>query len=115
MISDTIGERAARDAAQVAWQRRAAAALDKILERAAAEGLPPIAWTVATAGIEVRGECLAHPADARRDDFIAWRTAVGVWPIASPTVRARAQQTTARPGSWISGTGSSCRASRARA
>jgi hypothetical protein len=79
MISDTIGERAARDAAQVAWQRRAAAALSKILERAGTEGLPPIAWTVATAGIEVRGECLAHPADARRDHFTAWRTAVGTW------------------------------------
>jgi hypothetical protein len=49
------------------------------LERAAADGLPPIAWTVATAGIEVHGECLAHPADARRDDFILWRTAVGTW------------------------------------
>jgi putative transposase len=42
---------------------------DTHLECAAADALPPIAWTVATAGIEVRGECLAHPADARRDDF----------------------------------------------
>jgi len=78
-MTDAIGERTAGDAGQIAWQRRAAAALGKILERAAAEALPPIAWTVATAGIEVRGECLAHPADVRRDDFNAWRTAVGTW------------------------------------
>jgi hypothetical protein len=79
MMTDTTGELTARAAEQIAWQRRAAAALAKILERAAADGLPPIAWTVATAGIEVRGECLAHPADARRDDFNSWRTAVGTW------------------------------------
>jgi hypothetical protein len=79
MMSDAIGERTGRDTEQTAWQRRAAAALAKILERAAADGLPPIAWTVATAGIEVHGECLAHSADARRDDFILWRTAVGTW------------------------------------
>jgi hypothetical protein len=79
MMSDAIGERTGRDAGQISWQRRAAAALNKILERAATEALPPIAWTVATAGIEVRGECRAHPADARRDDFILWRTAVGTW------------------------------------
>jgi hypothetical protein len=79
MMTYAIGERTASDAGQIAWQRRAAAALGQILERAAAEALPPIAWTVATAGIEVRGECLAHPADARRDDFNAWRTAVGTW------------------------------------
>jgi hypothetical protein len=78
-MTGAIGERAARDAGQIAWQRRAVAALGKILERAAAEGLPPIAWTVATAGIEMRGECLAHPPDARRDDFTSWRTAVGTW------------------------------------
>ena len=79
MMTGTTGERTARAAGQIAWQRRAAAVLAKILERAAAEGLPPIAWTVATAGIEVRGECLAHPAGARRDDFNSWRTAVGTW------------------------------------
>ena len=78
-MTDAISERTARDAEQIAWQRRAAAALAKILECAAADALPPIAWTVATAGIEVRGECLAHPADARRDDFTSWRTAVGTW------------------------------------
>jgi hypothetical protein len=78
-MTDTTGECTARAVEQIAWQRRAAATLAKILERAAADGLPPIAWTVATAGIEVRGECLAHPADARRDDFNSWRTAVGVW------------------------------------
>jgi hypothetical protein len=53
MMSEAIGERTGRDTEQIAWQRRAAAALAKILERAAADGLPPIAWTVATAGIEV--------------------------------------------------------------
>jgi hypothetical protein len=49
------------------------------LERAAAEGLPPIAWTVATAAIELRVECLAHPTDDRRDAFSTWRAAVGTW------------------------------------
>jgi hypothetical protein len=78
-MTDAISERTARDAEQIAWQRRAAAALAKILECAAADALPPIAWTVATAGIEVRGECLAHPADARRDDFTSWHSAVGTW------------------------------------
>lgn len=51
MMTDAIGGRTGRDAEQIAWQRRAAVALGTILERAAAEGLPPIAWTVATAGI----------------------------------------------------------------
>jgi len=41
-------------------------ALAQILERAAADGLPPIAWTVATVGVELRDECVAHPVDARR-------------------------------------------------
>ena len=49
------------------------------MERAAAEDLPPIAWTVATAGIELRGECLAHPMDSRRDAFYTWCAAVGTW------------------------------------
>src|SRR5262249_30523639 len=56
-----------------------AAVLVKVLEAAAAEGLPPIAWTVATAGMELRGECLAHSMDARRDAFNTWRAAVGTW------------------------------------
>jgi hypothetical protein len=60
-MTGTTGERTARAAEQIAWQRRTAAALATILERAAAEGLPPIAWTVDTAGIEVRGECLGPP------------------------------------------------------
>lgn len=40
--------------------------LAQILERAAAYGLPPIAWTVATVGVELRDECVARPVDARR-------------------------------------------------
>jgi hypothetical protein len=79
MMTDTTGERRAQAARQIALQRRAAAALGKILERAAAEDLPPIGWTVATAGMELRGECLAHPMDARRDAFNTWRIAVGTW------------------------------------
>jgi len=78
-MTGTTGERTARAAGQIAGQRLAAAALGKILERAAAEDLPPIAWTVATAGIELRGECLAHPMDARRDAFNTWHAAVGTW------------------------------------
>jgi hypothetical protein len=79
MMTDTTGERTARYAEQIAWQRRAAAVLAKVLEHAAAAGLPPIAWTVATAGMELRGECLAHPMDARRDDFNTWRAEAAIW------------------------------------
>ena len=91
MMTDTTGERTARAAGQIAWQRRAAAALAKILERAAAEGLPPIAWTVATAG----SKCAANAWPTQRTPGAmtstpgAPRSAHG--PTASPTVRASAQ------------------------
>ena len=59
---------AAGRAEQTAWQRRAVGALGKILERAGAEGLPPIAWTVETAGARLNASCRAPRMAARRDD-----------------------------------------------
>ena len=79
MMAGTTGERTARAAEQIAWQRRAAAVLAKILERAAAEGLPPMAWTVGAAGAGLLGRAVAHPMDRRRDDFSTWRASVGTW------------------------------------
>ena len=79
MMTGTTGERTVRAAEQIAWQRRAAAVLAKILERAAAEGLPPMAWTVGAAGAGLLGRAVAHPMDRRRDDFNTWRASVGTW------------------------------------
>jgi hypothetical protein len=62
-----------------AWQRRACAVLAKILERAAAEGLPPIAWTVQRAGATLVGQCLATEPGERRAEFHAWRIALARW------------------------------------
>jgi hypothetical protein len=78
-MTHATDNRRARAGEQIAWQRHAAAALAKILERAAAEGLPPIAWTVQHAGMVVHGRALAHPMDQRRDDWNAWRLALTQW------------------------------------
>jgi hypothetical protein len=53
--------------------------LAKILERAAAVGLPSIAWAVEGAGAGLLGRAVAHPMDRRRDDFSTWRASVGTW------------------------------------
>jgi hypothetical protein len=79
MMTGTTGKRMVRAAEQIAWQRRAAAVLAKILERAAVEGLPPMAWTVGAAGAALLGQAVAHPMDRRRDDFSTWRVSVGTW------------------------------------
>jgi hypothetical protein len=53
--------------------------LAKILERAAAVGLSPLAWTVESAGAALLGRAVAHPMDRRRDDWNDWRAAVARW------------------------------------
>ena len=62
----------------LAWQRQAAALLGKMLERAAAEGLPPIAWTVRT-DAALAAHCHAAGRDERRQEFTAWRDAISRW------------------------------------
>ena len=86
-MTDTIRSRTARDAEQIAWQRRTAAVLAKILERAAAEGLPPIAWTVESAGAALIGRPMSHPMDRRRDDWNDWRAAISRWAGYGPDVK----------------------------
>src|SRR5258708_8848552 len=61
---------------QIRWQRQAAALLGKLLELAAREGLPPIAWTVQTAGASVVGQVLSHPGAQRREHLNAWKAAI---------------------------------------
>ena len=72
----------ARAAERTAWQHHAAAVLGPILERAAAEGLAPIASTVASAGSGLVGRSKTYPMAQRRDGFDTWRAA-------SPRGRAR--------------------------
>ncbi|HUD77832.1 MAG TPA: hypothetical protein VMR00_08275 [Streptosporangiaceae bacterium] len=71
--------RAAVAAEQVARQRRGAALLGTVLARAAADGLPPVAWTIGSSGAGLAGQCEASRMDQRRQDFDAWRLAVGTW------------------------------------
>lgn len=63
-------------AEQITWQRQAATLLGKILELAAKEGLPPIAWTVQTAGATLAGQVLTYQAADCRAHFAAWRSAI---------------------------------------
>jgi len=65
------------DAERIRWQRDAVTVLAKLLELAAKRGLPVISWTVASAGAGLLGRCLAYPAGQRREDFAAWREALG--------------------------------------
>jgi hypothetical protein len=67
-------------AEQIAWQRRAAAVLAKLLERAAQAGLPAITWSVeGRGGARLIGRCEAREPRQRRGDFDAWRTALASW------------------------------------
>lgn len=77
MMTDQTDTRA-RQAEQIAWQRYAATLLGKILELAAREHLPPIAWTVGSAGATLHGSCLTHTHShpLRREDFTTWREAI---------------------------------------
>ncbi|MET9340296.1 hypothetical protein [Nonomuraea sp. NPDC003804] len=69
---------------QSEYQRRAYEVLGVLLERAAREDLPVIAWTVASAQSEpiLAGHCDAVDPIQRQDDFEAWRSALGAraWP-----------------------------------
>jgi hypothetical protein len=71
--------RTAATAEQISWQRRGAALLGEMLARAAAEGLPAIAWTIGSADAGLAGRCEARQMDQRRQDFNAWRLAIGTW------------------------------------
>jgi hypothetical protein len=64
-------------AEQIRWQRDAAAVLGKLLELAAARGLPVISWTVANAGARLVGRCDRHSDEGRRAEWAAWREALG--------------------------------------
>jgi hypothetical protein len=67
----TPAERKASDALQLSYQRDSVALLAELL--ADAQGLRPLAWTVAHAGPRLTGWCLAHPESRQLDDFSAWR------------------------------------------
>ena len=71
--------RTAATAKQISRQRRGAALLGEMLARAAAEGLPAIAWTIGGADAALAGRCEARQMDQRRQDFNAWRLAIGTW------------------------------------
>ena len=61
---------------QIRWQRQATALLGRLLELAAREGLPPVAWTVQAAGASVAGQVLSHPDAQRREHLNAWKAAI---------------------------------------
>jgi hypothetical protein len=63
---------------QISAQGRAYRVLGQLLDRAAAENLPAIDWTVAASGARVLGRCTAFPGPGqRRADFEAWRAVLG--------------------------------------
>jgi hypothetical protein len=68
----------------IAWQRRAATLLERLLALGAKEGLPVISWTVTAAGSALHGEVLTHPHSARRADLAAWRGAITLASGAGP-------------------------------
>jgi hypothetical protein len=72
-------DRRAATVRQISRQRRGAALLGEMLARAATEGLPAIAWTIGSAGAGLAGRCEAHQMDDRRQEFNAWRHAIGIW------------------------------------
>jgi hypothetical protein len=70
------------DREQLGWQRRAVRVLAGLLELAARDGLPPVAWTVADAGAGLVARCFAPDPARRRADFDAWCAVLGArhWP-----------------------------------
>lgn len=64
------------NAERIGWQRQAAALLGKLLDLAQREGLPPVAWTVQSAGASLVGPMLGHPDARRREEFGAWTAAI---------------------------------------
>jgi len=69
---------------QIRWQRQAAALLGTLLELAARESLPAIAWTVQSAGASLVGQVLSHTAARRREDFTAWKAAITAASCSAP-------------------------------
>ncbi|MEU9832738.1 hypothetical protein AB0D67_14540 [Streptosporangium sp. NPDC048047] len=65
-------------------QRRAYAALGRLLEQAVTDGLPAISWTITDgcSGPTLVGECIAVDPVQRQDDFEVWRRAISAeaWP-----------------------------------
>ncbi|WP_406319128.1 hypothetical protein OHA77_17640 [Streptosporangium sp. NBC_01639] len=65
-------------------QQRAYATLGALLDRAGAEQLPVISWTITDGGSgpTLVGECNATDPIQRQDDFEVWRHALGAeaWP-----------------------------------
>lgn len=64
----------------LSWQLRCARVLTDLLTRAAATGLPVIAWTVGHAGAILVGHCYGRTAPERRTQFEAWCAAAGASP-----------------------------------
>lgn len=62
---------------QSRWQQQAVRVLAGLLERAGREGLPPISWTVSSAGAQLVGRCDEFDAVRQRAAFEAWRRALG--------------------------------------
>ncbi|MEU0570871.1 hypothetical protein ABZ297_36505 [Nonomuraea sp. NPDC005983] len=69
---------ASRD--QLHVQQRANKVLEQLLARIANEKLPVISWTIASdaSGAALTGRCDAEDMSQRREDFEAWREALGV-------------------------------------
>jgi hypothetical protein len=63
---------------QLRWQRQAVRVLAGLLERAGREGLPPVSWTVSSAGAQLLGQCDGFDAAKQRAAFEAWCRALGV-------------------------------------
>ena len=70
------------DREQIGWQRRAVRVLAGLLELAARDHLPVLAWTVADAGARLVARCTAPDPAQRRTDFGAWCAALDAhrWP-----------------------------------
>ena len=65
-------------AEQIAWQRQAVRVLAGLLETAARDHLPVLAWSVGSAGVNLVGRSFADPSPARRAAIAAWAKALGV-------------------------------------
>lgn len=66
--------RAVTDTERLGWQFRALALLSELVDRAIAEHLPPLTWTIGTTG-ELQGQAGGY--GDRREVFTRWRDAIG--------------------------------------
>lgn len=66
------------DPLQIAWQRRAVAVLADLLDQAARDSLPVLAWTVGHSGAHLLGRAVSYPVSGRRDAIGAWGAALGI-------------------------------------